>query len=261
MGLPTLKTTCFKSRQKTGKQSFCPPTNSSPKPRGDWEGTNHSRHIAINHVDRFLPEWNIKSIPSSNPRYLLGLRVRNSKRWYESFHYPTSGFKIPYIDELGRFSGCNLYKWNTDPRIIVSSIVSTIYQRLLKHTIKHNRTDVMRVFRAHQLILKCATYYALTKNLYFLNRILFLLKNLRKNISIIQKLCTWFACKMDDSRRFVFSQVYIQTNWLTFRVARPRDKSLVRGVRTETSWGDSRRFSKLQRSSFIWNIAVAMCQL
>jgi len=232
-------------------------TKKSPSRSKEWEGKKSSLHVGF-HKDPYLPEWNIQNV-SPNPRYLHGMRVRNSKRWYAALQYPTVGYSVPYIDELGRFSGCTLYNWNTDPRAIVSSITSTIYQRLMKFSLRHNHKRL--VYRASQLLLKCAGYYALSKNSYFMDRVLFFLRNLGERKNLIHKFYTRFACKLNDSRRFVFSQICSQINWLTFRAAKPRDKFSMMGKRTDTSWSNTRGLSLLVRSGFIWEVASEICQI
>jgi hypothetical protein len=40
------------------------------------------------------------------------------------------------------------------------------------------------------------------------------------------KILKKFLCTLDENKRFVYSQVYFQTNWLYTRALAPRDKSI-----------------------------------
>jgi hypothetical protein len=81
------------------------------------------------------------------------------------------------------------------------------------------------VVRGYQrVILRAAAYYTLSKNSYFMDRILFFLRNLEKNGKTIHKTTLYFLSRGSEDKRFVYSQVCYQTNWLIFRAVRPRDK-------------------------------------
>lgn len=198
------------------------------------EGKTHSRHVGFHEKDAHLPSWVPGNLPP-NPRYALGLRVRNSSRWYDNAPFPTGNYAMPYITETGKYSGHKIWDWNSTPDKVVGTLISTVYQRLFKWALKkNNKRDV---YRATKLILRCAVYYTLSKNNYFMDRALFLLKNLSRNNSTIHKLVVYFSLKLDDSRRFVYSHACLQAQWLTFRAVRPRDKSsTAKGKRSVSSW-------------------------
>lgn len=163
------------------------------------------------------------------------ISIRAGTSWIDTYKTPNGGLGVPYIDKLGRFTGHLVYRWSCDPRSLVSTIVSTIANRLLRYCRRHNHARVVRRFS--KTIVGAAAYYAFTKNSYFWDRVLFFSRNLEKRGTLIHRLRLYFSSKWDDNKRFVISQVIFQTNWLLFRVYRPRDKShfFLREVRS-TLW-------------------------
>lgn len=134
---------------------------------------------------------------------------------------------LPYIDTLGRYCGLNVGHWDADPRQVVSSTVSTIANRLLKRCYQHEHNPKLRrrIPGKLDLVVRLSGYYALTKNLYFWNRVLFLSKQLVKNGALLHRMLVSCLAKADAGIRFVYSHVSFQTKWLLFRAERPRDKS------------------------------------
>lgn len=130
---------------------------------------------------------------------------------------------MPLVDRLGRFTGQSKYTLTCEPADVLSITVSTIYGRLKRYAHAHNERVITG--RHLRVILRAATYYCISKNSYFMDRILFFLRDLKRNGKLIHKLVLHFLAKGDEDKRFVYSQVCYQTNWLIFRVVkRPRDK-------------------------------------
>lgn len=150
---------------------------------------------------------------------------------------------MPYIDPLGRISGLNVGRWEADPRQVVSSTVSTIATRLMKRCYKNERNPKLKrkIPGKMDLAVRLSAYYALTKNLYFWNRVLFLSKSFVKNGALLHRILVSCLAKADASIRFVYSHVSFQTKWLLFRAERPRDKSAL---------NKQRRLARKKSSSF-----------
>jgi len=176
-----------------------------------------------------------KGIESRGPKYKLKLldrnclrqkavSIRNSVRWIDAFNTPNGGMFVPFIDQLGRFTGHSVYKWSCDPRSLIATTISTICDRLKKYALRHNKYYVVR--RYLPILLRAATYYAFTKNSYFWDRILYFTRQLEGRSSSISRTTLFFLSKLDVNKRFVYSQVCFQTNWLLFRAQVPRDKSI-----------------------------------
>jgi len=160
----------------------------------------------------------------SDQRQLRGARMKRSKRWLECA--PSFDWKpFPLISRLGKRTGLTMFWWKCSLPDWVASVTSTVSNRILSYIsrFKTNR-DIMSSYRS--VILKAAGYYVLTNNSYFMDRLLFCCRNLRLRGKLIHKILLHFLSKMDANKRFVYSQVSYQTNWLLFRAAsRPRDKS------------------------------------
>jgi len=154
-----------------------------------------------------------------------GIVHRNSRRWYPCAIGPTAPWDLPYIDRLGRFSGHTLIRWSTDPACIVGTTIATISSRLKGYAFKHNSPHVVR--RNFRRILRVSAYYAMTKNNYFWDRILFFTRNLEKYEKLLHRLLLFFLAKSDVSTRFVYNHAVFQAQWLLFRspVKGMRDKS------------------------------------
>jgi hypothetical protein len=162
-----------------------------------------------------------RKISSQHPSRLIGARIRSSDRWYSVFSF-RGIYHLPYVNKLGFFTGHNLYEWRTTPQAIVASTTSTIAKRLEWHCRRHNRNYI--VDRNLKRIVSVSYLYAATKNNYLWDRVLFLSKDLEKNGPLLHRIFLKFLFKANDSIRFVYSHVSLQTKWLLFRVERPRDK-------------------------------------
>lgn len=225
--------------------------------KNTYPAQEDSRYVGFNSEDN-LPEWKILPLPRNPTNHVVGLRIKSSLRWCPGMKYPDSGYFIPYIDNRGRFTGYNLYNWSADPRSVISTVISTIYSRLLKYTLKTNNGQHRIIYRSHKVILMVAAYYAITKNLYILNRVLVLLKQFKRNKNTIHRIVTSATFDMDTSKRFVYSHACYQAQWLTSRAFRPRDKS--RYIDSETSWLGTRHGGSdiANHSSEILTIALAL---
>jgi len=162
------------------------------------------------------------------------ISIRASTAWIDTFKTPNGGLGVPFIDELGRFTGHLVYRWSCDPRSLISTVISTISSRIMKYARRHNKYHIVKRFS--KALLGAAAYYAISKNSYFWDRVLFFSRNLEKKGSLIHRLRLFYSSKWDDNKRFVISQVIFQTNWLLFRVFRPRDKSLFFSSGKNTIW-------------------------
>lgn len=128
------------------------------------------------------------------------------------------------IDQVGKFTGHTSYRVNCTPTILLGSTISTIYRRVYALVVRrHGRTTKTRN-RWSDLLARCSTYYALTKNAYFWDRLLALIRK-GENRPVISSYLHRLTCKLDDYKWFVYSHACSQTKWLTFRAERPRDKS------------------------------------
>jgi hypothetical protein len=185
------------------------------------------------------------------------ISVRSSTRWIDTYKTPNGGLGVPFIDRLGRYTGLLCYKWSCDPRSLISTVVSTVSKRLVSYCRKHNSWRVVKGFL--NSLVGAAAYYAFSKNNYFWDRILFFSRNLEKYGRQIHKLRVFFSSKWDDNKRFVYSQVIFQTNWLLFRAERPRDKSLFFSKAKSGTWRKpSDAPNRIQATNCMRDIAYAI---
>jgi len=167
------------------------------------------------------PEYKISTINRDCPRK-KAISIKSSLRWIDTFKTPNGGLNVPFIDDLGRFTGTTLYKWSCDPRSIITTVVSTIAKRLVRYAIRHNKFRIVK--KHYKSIVGAACYYAFTKDSHFWDRVLFFTRNLEKRGNLIHRLRLFFSSKWSDCKRFVISQVIFQTHWLLSRGKCPRDK-------------------------------------
>lgn len=156
------------------------------------------------------------------PFRLEGIEVKRTSRWIDGPQL-ISEYNIPYIDKWGRISGSTFATVRCSPQQFVATIVATVTQRLKRIATRYNGHGA--VIRNSKLLVKAAYYYAVSKNDWFRSRFVELSKSIRENRRIMNGLTFKFLAKMDDYTRFVYSQVYFQTNWLFSRAQWPRDKS------------------------------------
>jgi hypothetical protein len=156
------------------------------------------------------------------PFRLEGVEIKRTSRWIDGPQM-TSEYTIPYIDKWGRITGSSFATVRCSPQQYVATIVATVSQRLKQIATRYNGYG--DVVRNSKLLVKAAYYYAVSKNDWFRARFVELSKNLGENRRTMYGFTTNFLAKMDDYTRFVYSQVYFQTNWLFSRAQWPRDKS------------------------------------
>jgi len=151
----------------------------------------------------------------------MGMEIRKSNRWADC---PlVSRYILHYYNKLGQNTGCQLASVRCTPQQFIATTISTILNRLSCRVRCNNdmrRTKIDRV-----QLSSIAFIYAYTKNNWFLDRILALLKNYKRNKKAIQGIVMKFVSKFDENTRFVHGQVKYQTCWLYTRGLRPRDKS------------------------------------
>lgn len=202
--------------------------------------------------------YDVPSFSGNAPR-VRGAKIRNSKRWIAGISQPVTAYDFPYIDMLGRYTGSTLFRWTCDQRSFVASVVSTISNRLINRARHYN--DQRLVDRNLDRIVRASFYYAISKNSYFWDRILFFVKNLEKNGKLIQTFALRYILKTDAHKRFVYGHVCSQTQWLLFRAERPRDKSAIMR-RALPLLSFERRESALQKMGMIVaDLAKAMSSL
>jgi hypothetical protein len=210
---------------------------SKKKKDPDPEVYKYIPRIVINKSGNMLPyKPRLLNRDCSNAR---AISIRSSTRWIDAFKTPNGGLNVPFIDDLGRFTGLSAYRWSCDPRSLIATTTSTICSRLLKYCRKHNDPKVVKK-RLHDL-MEASAYYAFTKNAYFWDRILFFSRNLERYKKPLRSLRIFFTSKWDDQKRFVYSHVTFQTQWLLFRALLPRDKSLFNTFKRKT-WSNPSRW-------------------
>jgi hypothetical protein len=205
------------------------PAIRTPRPRKRREGSRKHVHqedksgfIALSEENTRTLE--VRSYSGFAPR-IRGAKIRNSKRWISGISQPVTALDFPFIDRLGRFTGSTLFKWSCDPKSFVASVVSTILNRLIIRARHYN--DQRLVDSCSDKLVRAAFYYAISKNNYFWDRILFFVKNLKENRKLIQTFVSRHILKTDAHKRFVYGHACNQAQWLLFRAERPRDKSAI----------------------------------
>lgn len=202
------------------------PVTSSPRPRKrKGKGKQHSPSdrgtIALGEGDlHYVPP----KFSNSAPR-IRGAKIRNSRRWIKAKSQPLTGLSFPFFDKLGKFTGTSLFEWSCDPRSFVASAVSTVASRLINRCKHFNSMKIVE--RNMERIVRVSYYYVTSKNNWFWDRVLFFAKDLEENGIRLHKLLLRFLSVTDANKRFVYSHVCSQTQWLLFRAERPRDKSAI----------------------------------
>jgi hypothetical protein len=167
------------------------------------------------------PDYNVRLL-DRDCRRAKAISIKSSLRWIDTFKTPNGGLSVPFIDELGRFTGHCVYKWSCDPRSMIATVVSTIAKRLLNYCRRHNKWNIVK--KHLKSMTGAAAYYAFTKDSHFWDRILFFSRDLEKRGNLIHRVRLFYSSKWSDNKRFVYSQVIYQTNWLLSRALQPRDK-------------------------------------
>jgi len=148
------------------------------------------------------------------------MEFRSSLRWRTDSTSVRKCYQVPFVSKSGKLSANTLYFWKAYPEQVFMSVVSTIYQRLLKIQLKRHKF-VGRGLR--DCLIKAATIYYINKDDWFLDRLLGITKS--EPLKRIRNFVHYFVCELDDNKRFVYSQALHQANWLKFQVFRPADKS------------------------------------
>jgi len=194
-----------------------------------------------------------------NPR---GVHLRMSTRWiqHKSQRSVMTPVEIPYIDKLGRYSGCTIYRAHMQPSSFISTVTSTIFKRIFSYSVAKNGLQVTRIRQAQ--LFRCAAYYSLSKNSYFWDRVITMVKDLGKNYNSLSRIAHKFSFKLDAPTRFVYGHICYQIQWLTFRAVKPRDKSGISdsylpGIRFTGTWKEV----SLNEFNCIWHTFNKMCQL
>jgi hypothetical protein len=195
--------------------------------------------------------------------HVKSLNMLTSKAWIKTPGGPCPPAELPYIDVHGKFTGRSSYKCSLAPQSYMSVVISTIFRRLKFWSLRHNSLKLVNINQ--NTLLKCSAYYALTKNVYFWNRLLFLTKDLGKNRKSVASLLFRFSQKLDAHKWFVYGHVCLQTQWLTSRAVRPRDKSAILKNREPFFLPTSIRSSKVESARFgydsVWSCFVSMAHI
>jgi hypothetical protein len=173
-------------------------------------------------------EFEVRRMPKT-PSLVRGVALRASNRWITKQKFPTSELMIPFINKVGKFTGTNLYRCTLQPAAYISTVIATVYRRLFFFATRPQlRNKISDWNKRQNLFAKCSAYYAISKNNYFWDRVLVLVRNINKNYGLISSILHSFVSKLDAHTWFVYGHVCLQTQWLTSRALRPRDKSALR---------------------------------
>lgn len=152
-----------------------------------------------------------------------GVALKTSESWIKTQDTLRVPVSLPYIDRFGKFTGAEVFEHYLSPQGFISTVIATVFRRIKLLTQRRNGIKDTNIMQ--NLLLKASAYYSLTKNSYFWDRFLFLSKNIRQNQKAIRGLIYSVTSKLDDYKWFVYGHVCLQTQWLTSRALRPRDKS------------------------------------
>jgi hypothetical protein len=245
------------SKSNSGSSKARTPTNGKVVVKSYWEtGPGNDKFKCPRHLN--------------TSQEMRGFEMRRSNAWLDAAPI-IERQGIPLISRLGKFTGHDIASWDCTPAQWLGSVVATIASRLRLYTRKHNHgREVSRYLRT---IVRVSGYYALTNNSYLMDRVLYFLRNLKERGHLIHKTLLKFLSKMDVNKRFVYSQVSYQTNWLLFRAAaRPRDKSKFIykvvptrsssfiGIRSRRTSEDGRHFLSRHLTMNVWGMTPPRIQ-
>lgn len=224
--------------------------------RGSPSSEGICRRVFISDEGQGL-KYRPKDINDIHPSRKRGMIVRSSLRWIGGISEPMV-LRVPYYNKLGRDTGHTLYRWKCEPQSLVASCIATVYHRLREYCFRHNSPKV--VFRNVGRLLRAATYYIISRNEWFWDRILYFSRNLEKFGNLIHKYTLRLVLKTDDNKRFVYGHATHQAQWLTLQAERPCDKSVKRNQRGGGETIGSRLQSDyhVQCARSIWEIATAI---
>jgi len=176
---------------------------------------------------------------------ILSMRCKKSSRWHDVTE-PVTKYPLEFIDKRGRFSQFTFAFWETKFSCILTTYISTIFDRLSR---KYRLKKDEKFVRDHcDELVACATIYAMTRNEHFFNKFQFLLKHKHLRSSL-KGFLIHSVSKLDKNTRFVFCQVWKQTHWLSSR-SKTLSDSARRGRRTYPIF-DLRKLNP--PSKFIWD--------
>jgi hypothetical protein len=202
-------------------------------------------------------EWENRRISQGDTA--RGMTMRWSPRWGTRQKFIQTSVQLPYIDKVGKYTGCALYTASMHPASFVGTMVATIHRRLYFYASRHygHRT----AGRMNKPLLACASYYAVSKNSYYWDRLLALVRK-RVPARQISAHLSLFVRRLDDYRWFVYNRCCQQANWLTVRAVRPRGKSSLvsRGDRPPVREAYQQDAAGYEYDSF-WFTFVKMNQL
>lgn len=148
------------------------------------------------------------------------MKVRSSLRWIDSGpSFSRKVHAIPYVSTSGKFSLNTLCFWKAHPEQVFTSVISTVYSRLLRISLKR-KIRLSRFVR--NSLMKVSIVYTITKDNWVIDRFLGIQKNSVKSANHFAHFCVFH---LDEDKRFVYSQAFKQAHWLKFQVFRPSDKS------------------------------------
>jgi len=158
-------------------------------------------------INKLMLNKETTTVPSYN--------IKRSLRWYSLFNkYLVNGvYPLPYIDKFGYVSRVLIGYWNTDFRSILTSMISTIFNRLIRRfqMLRNNKF----CFDHWREMVACATIYAMNQNRHTLNRGTYLLKTGRfRDLKFFLSNCIQ---RFDNNTRFVCCQALKQADWLSSR--------------------------------------------
>jgi len=187
---------------------------------------------------------------------IRGVRIRNSLAWYDSLPTARSGWSLPLLDRVGKFTGYTVAKWATDPRSVVATMVATAGRRLTAYATHHNKMEEVAKYK--NMFLRASYIYLVTGNVHLWDRVLYFSRNLEKRGRLIHRILLKFLLRTDIDVRFVYSHVCYQAKWLLFRALRPRDKSgtVIHGTEGNLRFKDPR-----VRTDAIWKICSSICHV
>jgi hypothetical protein len=171
------------------------------------------------------PKWRIFHLRRWDPSPQGGVSLRVSLRWFVSGDQLATN-SVPYIDASGKLSIYTLYRWTSYPAQIFASMVSTSYTRMMNLLLKRHSKNFRYVKGLRNACIKVALCYIITHNDYIIDRFLGMTRRKAKAPKrVVNDFAYRCVCNLDGDKRFVYSQAYLQANWLKFLVKRPSDKS------------------------------------
>jgi len=156
-----------------------------------------------------------------HPAKWPGMEFRSSTRWFSETSSKREVFQVPFVSKSGKFSASTLYFWRAYPEQVFMSVLSTVYQRILKIMLKRF-SHVNRRYR--DACIKVSAVYMILKNDYIIDRFLGMARP-GTPIKVVSNFAHYCAIQLDEDERFVYSQALHRANWLKFQAHGPGDKS------------------------------------